>query len=187
MNASPSPAGNEHPLLDAGDIDASLDIMAEQIAAHFGDASELCLIGIRRRGDVLAHRIRDRLRKELDVEVPVGSLDITLYRDDFDSLSRDPVISQTDIPFTLDGRTVVLIDDVIFTGRTVRAALDEILDLGRPERVALVVLIDRGGRELPITPDLTGRLLETAPGDDVHVLLNETDGNDAVILRHAQD
>ena len=187
MNGPISAADNEHPLLDANDIDASLDIMAEQIAAHFGEASELCLIGIRRRGDVLAQRIRDRLREALEVDVPVGSLDITLYRDDFDSLSRDPIISQTDIPFTLDGRTVILIDDVIFTGRTVRAALDEILDLGRPARVALVVLIDRGGRELPITPDLTGRLLQTGPDDDVRVLLNETDGTEAVILRRAED
>ncbi len=177
---------HEQHLLDAADIDAALDVIAGQIALHFGDAATLCLIGVRRRGDVLARRLRDRLQEQLGNEIPTGSLDITLYRDDFDSLSQDPVINESDIPFQLDGRTVILVDDVIFTGRTVRAALDEILDLGRPARVALVVLIDRGGRELPVAADLIGRKLETGPGDEVRVLLNETDGTEAVILRRAE-
>jgi len=177
----------DQPLLDDNDIHAALDRLAEGIATTFGGADDLCLIGVRRRGDVLAGRLRDRLQHLLDTDVPAGSLDITLYRDDFDSMSRDPIISETDIPFHLDGRTVILVDDVLFTGRTVRAALDEILDLGRPARVALAVLIDRGGRELPIAADLIGQRLETAADDDVRVLLAETDGSDAVILRRASD
>ncbi len=176
---------NEQHLLDANAIDSAVDELANQIAIRFGEASELCLIGIRRRGDVLAGRLRDRLREKLGVQIPVGSLDITLYRDDFDSLSRDPIISETDIPFQLDGCTVILVDDVLFTGRTVRAALDEILDLGRPARVVLAVLIDRGGRELPVAADLVGRLIETGPDDEVRVLLDETDGAEVVILRRA--
>ncbi len=177
---------NEQHLLDANAIDGAVDELANQIANRFGEASELCLIGIRRRGDVLAGRLRDRLREKLAAQIPVGSLDITLYRDDFDSLSRDPIISETDIPFQLDDCTVILVDDVLFTGRTVRAALDEILDLGRPARVVLAVLIDRGGRELPVAADLIGRLIETGPDDEVRVLLNETDGAEAVILRRAE-
>jgi pyrimidine operon attenuation protein/uracil phosphoribosyltransferase len=117
---------------------------------------------------------------------PHGRLDITLYRDDFDSLSQDPIIGETDIPFELDGRTVNLNDDVLFTGRTIRAALGQILDLGRPARVVLAVLIDRGGHELPIAADLVGRTLDTEPDDEVQVLLAESDGIDAVILRRAE-
>lgn len=176
----------EQHLLDAREIEQALDSLADQIALQFDGTSELCLIGIRRRGDVLASRLCQLLRTKLGADVPMGSLDITLYRDDFDSLSRDPVISKTDIPFQLDGRTVILVDDVLFTGRTVRAALDEILDLGRPARVALSVLIDRGGRELPIAADLCSRQIETDPSDQVLVLLSETDGTDAVILRRAE-
>ncbi len=187
MTEPASQARGDHRLLDASGIDAALHALAEQIAAQFGEADNLCLIGIRRRGDVLAGRLRTRLGHMLNADVPIGSLDITLYRDDFDSMSRDPVISQSDIPFQLDGRSVILVDDVLFTGRTVRAALDEILDLGRPARVVLAVLIDRGGRELPIAADLIGQHVETADGDEVLVLLNETDGSDAVILRRAGD
>ena len=157
MTEPDAQAGGSQHLLDNTGIHAALDRLAEQIAKRFGEADDLCLIGVRRRGDVLAGRLRDRLQILLSADIPTGSLDITLYRDDFDSMSRDPIISESDIPFQLDGRTVILVDDVIFTGRTVRAALDEILDLGRPDRVALAVLIDRGGRELPIAADLIGR------------------------------
>ncbi|MGA7671885.1 MAG: bifunctional pyr operon transcriptional regulator/uracil phosphoribosyltransferase PyrR [Nitrolancea sp.] len=187
MTEPDAQAGGSQHLLDNTGIHAALDRLAEQIAKRFGEADDLCLIGVRRRGDVLAGRLRDRLQILLSADIPTGSLDITLYRDDFDSMSRDPIISESDIPFQLDGRTVILVDDVIFTGRTVRAALDEILDLGRPDRVALAVLIDRGGRELPIAADLIGQHVETADGDEVLVLLNDTDGSDAVILRRAGD
>ncbi len=185
MTEPDAQAGGDQHVLDDTGIHAALDRLAEEIAERFGHADDLCLIGVRRRGDVLANRLRDRLRHLLDTDVPTGSLDITLYRDDFDSMSRDPIISESDIPFQLDGRTVILVDDVIFTGRTVRAALDEILDLGRPSRVVLAVLIDRGGRELPISADLVGQRFETADDDEVRVLLNETDGSEAVILRRA--
>lgn len=159
--------------------------LAGEIAERFGHAPGLVLVGVKRRGDLLARRLSQRLAERLGREVPVGSLDITLYRDDFDSLSEQPIVGQTEIAFPLDGRTVVLVDDVLFTGRTVRAALDELLDLGRPARIALAVLIDRGGRELPICADIVGQALVVEPGDQVQVLLSELDGRDAVVLFRA--
>lgn len=159
-----------------------IERLADTIAERFGDAPGLVLVGVKRRGDLLARRLSQRLAERLGREVPVGSLDITLYRDDFDSLSEQPIVGQTEIAFPLEGRTVVLVDDVLFTGRTVRAALDELLDLGRPARIVLAVLIDRGGRELPICADIVGQTLAVDPGDQVQVLLSELDGRDAVIL-----
>lgn len=173
-------------MLRGAEVDAVLDGMAGAIASDFGAVPGLCLIGIRRRGDALAQRLRAKLAARLGRELPCGTLDITLYRDDFDSLSEQPVVGATDIPFTLDGRTVILVDDVLFTGRTVRAALDEILELGRPARVALAVLVDRGWRELPIAASFVGRSLVTAHDDDVQVLLCESDGIDAVLVRRSE-
>ena len=177
----------ERALLDAAGLAAALDRLAAGIARDFGAAPDLCLVGIKRRGDVLARRLQALLAARLGRALPLGSLDITLYRDDFDSLSEELTVGATQIPFALDRRTVVLVDDVLFTGRTVRAALDELLDLGRPARIVLAVLIDRGWRELPIAPDLVALTLETAPDDDVQVALVETDGRDAVTLRRAGD
>lgn len=174
-------------ILDAVGVATLLDVLADSIIADFGGDPELCLIGIKRRGDVLAERLRPRLAERLGPELRCGSLDITLYRDDFESLSEQPMVGETEIPFPLDDRTVVLVDDVLFTGRTVRAALDEILELGRPARVVLAVLIDRGWRELPICADLVGRKLITEREDDVQVFLLETDGRDAVVLRSGGD
>lgn len=170
-------------ILDADGIAGLLDGLTLAIAERFGDDPGLCLIGIRRRGDELAQRLSRTLAERLGRELPCGTLDITLYRDDFDSLSEQPVVGATDISFPLDGRIVVLIDDVLFTGRTIRAALDEILELGRPSRVVLVVLVDRGWRELPIEAALVGRRLETSRNDDVQVLLMGSDGVDRVVLR----
>jgi pyrimidine operon attenuation protein/uracil phosphoribosyltransferase len=177
---------NEHHVLDEQQIDQLLDELADKTVDRYGASTEPCLIGIRRRGDVLAARLRERLIDRMSPLPPLGRLDITLYRDDFDSLSQNPVIGETDIPFELDGRTVILVDDVLFTGRTIRAALGQILDLGRPARVVLVVLIDRGWRELPIVADLVGHTLITEPEDEVQVLLNDTDGVEAVVLRQAE-
>jgi len=177
---------NEHHVLDEKQIGQLLDELADDIVKHYGESAEPCLIGIRRRGDVLAARLRERIDGRISPPPPLGRLDITLYRDDFDSLSKNPIIGETDIPFELDGRTVILVDDVLFTGRTIRAALGQILDLGRPARIVLVVLIDRGWRELPIAADLVGHTLITEPDDEVRVLLNDTDGVEAVILRQAE-
>jgi pyrimidine operon attenuation protein/uracil phosphoribosyltransferase len=163
-------------------VNRLVDHLANELAARFGRAPGLVLVGIKRRGDLLARRLSERLAERLGCGIAVGSLDITLYRDDFDSLSEQPIVGQTEIAFPLDGRTVVLVDDVLFTGRTVRAALDELLDLGRPARIVLVVLIDRGGRELPICADLVGQAVAVDPGDHVQVLLRELDGRDGVLL-----
>lgn len=168
------------PLLDARDLAALLETLATAIATAHDRASDLCLIGIKRRGDLLARRLQALLAERLGRELPLGSLDITLYRDDFDSLREELTVGVTDIPFPLDRRTVILVDDVLFTGRTIRAALDELLDLGRPARIVLAVLIDRGWRELPIAPDLVGRVVRTAREDTVEVLLAETDGREGV-------
>jgi pyrimidine operon attenuation protein/uracil phosphoribosyltransferase len=179
---SPAGAVAGEEVLAAEGLAEALERLAGEIAERFGDAPGLVLVGVKRRGDLLARRLSQRLAERLGREVPVGSLDITLYRDDFDSLSEQPIVGQTEIAFPLEGRTVVLVDDVLFTGRTVRAALDELLDLGRPARIVLAVLIDRGGRELPICADIVGHTLAVEPGDQVQVLLSELDGRDAVLL-----
>lgn len=183
--SSPAGAMTGEEILAEEELARLVDRLAGEIAERFGHAPGLVLVGVKRRGDLLARRLSQRLAERLGHEVPVGSLDITLYRDDFDSLSEQPIVGQTEIAFPLDGRTVVLVDDVLFTGRTVRAALDELLDLGRPARIALAVLIDRGGRELPICADIVGQALVVEPGDQVQVLLSELDGRDAVVLFRA--
>lgn len=172
-------------LLDRAGLANVVGRLADDLARDFGAVPDLCLIGVKRRGDVLARRLGAALAERTGRELPLGSLDISLYRDDFDSLSEVLTVGATEIPFALDQRTVILVDDVLFTGRTVRAALDELLDLGRPARIVLVVLIDRGWHELPIRADLVGLAIETALDAKVHVLLAETDGHDGVYLSHA--
>ena len=176
---------HEDQVLDQAAIAGAIARLAAAIRERYGHDGSLCLIGVRRRGDELARRLAGALAQDGHA-VPCGSLDITLYRDDFDSLSQDPIVAESDIPFSVEARTVVLVDDVLFTGRTARAALEEILDLGRPARVALVVLVDRGWRELPIAADLAGAVLETERDDQVQVLLSGTDGRDAVLLRRVR-
>ena len=169
-------------LLDANDVAGALDAMAQGIAEELVPESELVLIGVRTRGVPLARRLADRLREARGVELKVGALDITLYRDDLSQVSRWPVLRGTEIPFPVEDRRVVLVDDVLYTGRTAHAAIDAVWDLGRPSLVRLAVLIDRGHRELPIQPDIAGRVIPTAAGDRVNVRLKETDGTDEVIL-----
>jgi len=147
--------------------------------AHGTDA--LVLVGIQRRGVELAARIRALIAQSETVQVPWGKLDITLYRDDLQTVGPRPVVGETSLP-DLDGRTVAIVDDVLYTGRTVRAALDECSDFGRPRRILLCVLIDRGGRELPIQADIVGHKVTAGPGDRVDVLVSELDGRDAVEL-----
>jgi pyrimidine operon attenuation protein/uracil phosphoribosyltransferase len=176
----------EH-LLGPAELAHVLGRMADEIATRFEATLDLALVGIKQRGDLLARRLSDLLEARLKTVIPVGSLDITLYRDDFESLSEQPIVGATQIDFPVAGRTIVLVDDVLFTGRTVRAALTELADLGRATRVALAILVDRGGRELPITPDVVGISLTIAPSQHVQVMLKELDNRDGVVLHHAAD
>lgn len=162
------------------EVAALVRSLGDRLLEVLQDDRDPCLIGIQRRGDIIAHRLQRRLQEELDLDIPLGSLDITIYRDDFDSLTEAPVIGTTDITFTVNDRTVVLVDDVLYTGRTIRAALEEILEFGRPNRILLVTLVDRGWHELPIAADVVGARLKTAQEDNVQVLVEEIDGEDAI-------
>ncbi len=159
--------------------------MADEILELTGGTDDLVLVGIQRRGVQLADRLIELIVASETVRVPRGALDITLYRDDLQTVGPRPVVGRTDLPWELDGRNVVIVDDVLYTGRTVRAALDELADFGRPSRIALAVLIDRGGRELPIHADIVGKTVQIAAGDRVDVLLEEVDGKTSVIVTEA--
>jgi pyrimidine operon attenuation protein/uracil phosphoribosyltransferase len=176
-----APAGRTT-LLDARAIAGALDRMAREIMVLAGAPERLVLVGIQRRGVELADRIGALLERQRGKAVPRGALDITLYRDDLHEIGPRPVIGETRLPGDLDGKVVVIVDDVLFTGRTIRAALDQIADFGRPARIGLCVLIDRGGRELPIQADIVGQSVTAAPRDRVDVFLSEVDGRDSVDL-----
>ena len=167
-------------LLDAAAIRRAVTRIAHEILERNKGASELALVGIANRGDDLARRLAAELQRIEGVEVPVGILDITFYRDDIGLRAEAPEVHETRIGFDITGRTVVLVDDVLFTGRTIRAAMDALVDFGRPRAVQLAVLVDRGHRELPIRPDYVGKNLPTRPDQDVVVRTQETDGEDAV-------
>ena len=175
MPAAPCP-------MDPGQMEVALQQLATDLMAQVGPEEELVLLGIRSRGLPLAERLASLLRAQTGSAVPVGSLDITLYRDDLTEMVGSPIVRPTEIPFTLKERTVVLVDDVLYTGRTVRAALDALLDHGRPRRVMLLVLADRGGREFPIQADLACLRVEVPPGHRVAVRVKEIDGEDGVTV-----
>jgi pyrimidine operon attenuation protein/uracil phosphoribosyltransferase len=169
-------------ILESGDIGRTIDRIAHQILEKTSGATDVVLLGIPTRGVPLARRLAERIATFESLQVPVGVLDITLYRDDL-RLRGPRALGHTEIPPAgLDGRCVVLVDDVLFSGRTVRAALDALSDLGRPRCVQLAVLVDRGHRELPIRADYVGKNIPTALSESVRVLLTDTDGRDAVIL-----
>lgn len=168
-------------ILSADELRRTLTRLASQIVERSGDLSKLVLLGIYTRGVPLAELLARQIETLERVSIPVGSLDITFYRDDLDQIDlRTP--ERTDIPFDLAGKTVVLVDDVIFKGRTIRAALNAINDYGRPELIRLAVLVDRGHREVPIHPDFTGKTLPTAKEEKVKVYLQSTDGRDGIEL-----
>jgi pyrimidine operon attenuation protein/uracil phosphoribosyltransferase len=179
-------------VLEEGDITRALTRIAHEIAernAHpAGHAAEggTAIVGIHRRGVHLARRLQPQLSELVAGDVPLGSLDISFYRDDLGLRADAPVVGGTQLDFAIDGATVVIVDDVLFTGRTVRAAIDALLEYGRPARVQLAVLIDRGHRELPIRPDYVGKNLPTARGERVNVRLAELDGLDEVTISQAR-
>ena len=171
------------PVMDALAIQRALVRIAHEILERNKGTEELALIGIRSRGVHLAERIRKTIGEiEGGAPPPFGVVDITLYRDDLDRGVQNPIVQGTDIPFPVDGRRILLVDDVLFTGRTVRAAMDALVDFGRPQSIQLAVLVDRGHRELPIRPDYVGRNLPTSRTERVTVHLSEVDGSDEIVL-----
>ena len=169
-------------LLGADDVRRAISRIAHEIVERDRDLSQLAIVGIRSRGDVLAARLRDAIRTNENVGVPLGSLDITLYRDDLTRIGYAPIVRESALDFSLDDKVVVLVDDVLFTGRTIRAAMDAVVDYGRPRAIRLAVLVDRGHRELPIRADFVGKNVPTKPTDEIRVHLLEVDGRDEVEL-----
>ncbi len=171
-------------VMDADRMSRTLTRIAHEIVERNRGLDRLALVGIRTRGVPIASRLALRLREITGQDVPVGALDITLYRDDLmhHQVGPQPLVRSTDIPFSIDNRVIVLVDDVLYTGRTVRAALDELIDFGRPKSIQLVVIVDRGHRELPIKADYVGKNLPTSHTESVAVRLAETDGCDEVII-----
>ncbi len=167
-------------LLEAGDVRRAVTRIAHEVLERNKGAGDLVLVGIAARGDDLARRLAEELGRIEGTDVPVGVLDITFYRDDIGLRAEAPEIHETRIPFDVSGKTVILVDDVLFTGRTIRAAMDALVDFGRPRAVQLAVLVDRGHRELPIRADYVGKNVPTREDELVRVLTNETDGADAV-------
>jgi pyrimidine operon attenuation protein/uracil phosphoribosyltransferase len=169
-------------LMSATEIDRTLQRVAHEIVERSGGTSNLALIGVRRRGVPLANRIAKAMREIDRVEVPVGTLDITLYRDDLSKVAAHPVIQSSDINFSVDDKDLILVDDVLYTGRTARAAMNALFDLGRPRSLRLCVLIDRGHREMPIEASFVGRMVQTSDSEIIEVKLREIDQDERVIL-----
>ena len=169
-------------ILDATDINRKLIRMAHEILEVHKQVDDLTLIGIQTRGVYLAERIKSQINEIEGIEIPCGKMDITLYRDDWTRIGRNPVVKTTNISFSVDDRQIILVDDVLFTGRTIRAAMDAVIDFGRPDRIELAVLVDRGHRELPIQANYIGEFVETKRSETVNVMLKEHDGEDKVVI-----
>ena len=169
-------------LMSASEIDRTLVRLAHEILERTANLDKLAFIGIRRRGVPLAQRLAKKIEDLEHRKVPVGILDINLYRDDLSTVSHQPVLNATDIPFEVTGKDIVLMDDVLYTGRTIRAALDALFDQGRAARVQLLVLIDRGHREIPIEAQFTGRMVQTTSNEIIEVKFQEIDGMEKVLL-----
>ena len=176
-------------VMDADRISRALTRIAHEIVERNKSLDGLALVGIRSRGEHLARRLATALREITGQEVPTGALDITLYRDDLMRLTvgPQPLVRLTEIPFSIDDRRILLVDDVLYTGRTIRAALDALIDFGRPKVIQLVVLVDRGHRELPIKADYVGKNLPTAATESVQVRLVEVDGRDEVSVEREEE
>ena len=172
-------------VMDADRMSRSLTRIAHEIVERNRGIDDLALVGIRERGVPLARRIGVELNRISNTDVPTGALDITLYRDDLmrQAVGPQPLVRSTDIPFDIDNRVILLVDDVLYTGRTIRAALDALIDFGRPRAIQLVVLIDRGHRELPIKADYVGKNVPTSRRESIQVRLQEVDGHDEVVIQ----
>ena len=175
-------SGKPTVVLDARSMARTLRRMADEVVELFSGTDDLILVGIQRRGVQLAERIASYIDDREGVRIARGALDITLYRDDLQTIGPRPVVGKTSLPLSLDDKKVVIVDDVLYTGRTIRAALDELADFGRPSRIALAVLVDRGGRELPIQPDVVGKKVQAASHLRVDVQIADLDGEDGVII-----
>lgn len=172
-------------VMNKDDISRAIKRLAREIAEKNGGGKDLAIVGVQTRGVFIAKRIIEEIKKSgiyKGGEIPFGVIDITLYRDDVASMETPPQVKETDISFDLTGKQIVLVDDVLYTGRSIRAALDELMDFGRPENIQLAVLVDRGLRELPIEPNFTGKKMETSKKELISVEVEEIDGNDRVIL-----
>jgi pyrimidine operon attenuation protein / uracil phosphoribosyltransferase len=174
-------------LMSASEIDRTLVRLAHEILERTSNLDKLAFIGIRRRGVPLAQRLAKKIEDLEHRKVPVGILDINLYRDDLSTVSHQPVVNATDIPFEVTGKYIILMDDVLYTGRTIRAALDALFDQGRAARVQLLVLIDRGHREIPIEAQFTGRMVQTTSNEIIEVKFQEIDGMEKVLLVEKTD
>lgn len=169
-------------IMDSDEIRRAVSRISHEILEKNKGTENLVLIGIRTRGVPLAERIRKKITEFEGVSVPLGLLDITLYRDDLSTIDVQPVLHETKVPFSIEGKIVILVDDVLFTGRTVRAALDALIDFGRPKKIQLAVLVDRGHRELPIRADYVGKNVPTSGREIISVCLEEIDGSEEVLL-----
>lgn len=169
-------------LMSATEIDRTIHRLAHEIVEKSGGAGNIALVGIRRRGVPLAQRLAKAIKAFDGTDVPVGTLDITLYRDDLSLVAPQPVVHSSEIPFDVNGKDLILVDDVLYTGRTVRAAMNGLFDLGRPKRIRLCVLIDRGHRELPIEATFVGRYVQTSDTEIIEVRLHEVDKEERVML-----
>jgi len=168
------------------DIEMALNQICEKLLSKYSLLNEMVLVGIRTGGVFLAERLKQKIFQKRGIDLPTGIMDITLYRDDWTRLSQTPEVKKTEIHFSIEDKNVLLVDDVLFTGRTIRAAIDALLDLGRPRRVELAVLVDRGHRELPICADYVGKVLETSRKDSVNVELKELAGIDQVVIEYGK-
>ncbi len=171
-----------HVILDHADIDRILTRMLHEILETHKGAHNLALIGIHTRGALMARRFQQRMQRIEGVNLPTGVMDINLYRDDWTQIGQAPVVQATEIDFSVTQMQIILVDDVLYTGRTVRAAMDAVIDFGRPDRIELAVLVDRGHRELPIQANYVGKFIETRRSETVNVLLQECDGVDQAVV-----
>lgn len=169
-------------ILDESAVDKTLERIAHEIIEKTPPGTETVIVGIKSRGAYLGERLADKIKAISGSRPPVGALDITLYRDDLTRASEQPVVHATEIDFDIDGKRIVLVDDVLFTGRTIRCALDALIDFGRPAGIQLAVLVDRGHRELPIRADYVGKNIPTSTGETVEVRLKESEGKDEVVI-----
>ncbi len=174
----------ENEIVDKMTMSRALTRITYEIIERHKGIDDIVLVGIKTRGIHLARRIAERLKQLEGIDVPVGELDITLYRDDnHEAKKEEPTINASNIPFAIENKEVILVDDVIFTGRTIRAALDAIMDIGRPDKISLAVLVDRGHRELPIRADYVGKNIPTAKSEQIIVAVEEVEGSDRILIR----